>query len=58
MEEFVQLVNTVLQAQEESERVKECMNRIVGYSAVEMPSELKEVGERKRTVWMVWCGGL
>ena len=40
---FVQSVNQVLWVQEETERVRDAMNRITAYSAVEMPSDLKEV---------------
>lgn len=40
---FVQSVNQVLWVQEETERVRDAMNRITAYSAVEMPGELKEV---------------
>ena len=40
---FVQSVNTVLKTQEETERVEAVMARIVGYNAVEIPSELREV---------------
>ena len=36
-------MNQVVAAQEETERIKEAMNQIVGYQAVEIPSELKEV---------------
>ena len=41
--DFVQSVNGALRAQEETERVRDAMNRIVTYSAVEVPSELREV---------------
>ena len=41
--QFVQSVNQMVATQEETERVKEAMNQITGYNAVEFPSELKEV---------------
>ena len=41
--DFIQSVNMVLRAQEETERLRDAMSHIVGYTAVEIPNELKEV---------------
>ena len=44
---FVDQVNSSVQAQEETERVKEAMSRITAYHVVDVPSELKDVsGDR------------
>lgn len=41
--EFVDSVNSVLQVQEETSRVEEVMTKIIGYAAVDVASDFKEV---------------
>ena len=45
MQEFVQCVNSGIQIQEETERVRDAMNRITGFQVVDVPSDhdLKDV---------------
>lgn len=43
MYEFVQDVNSGIKIQEETERVRDAMNRITGFQVMEIPSELKDV---------------
>lgn len=50
--EFVDSVNSVLRVQEETARVEEVMQRIVGYCGVEVPGEFKEV--RALTEWLCY----
>lgn len=40
---FVTSVNSVLRAQEETQRVEEVMKKIVGYNPIELTGEYKEV---------------
>ncbi len=43
MQELVGRVNTSIRIQEETERVRDAMNRISGVQLVDVPSEIKEV---------------
>ena len=43
MYEFVQDVNSGIRIQQETERVRDAMNRITGFHVMEIPSELKDV---------------
>ena len=43
-------MNTDLMTQEESERVRDIMTRLTSYSAVEVPSELREVRPQGVTI--------
>ena len=40
---FVHVVNNAIRIQEETERVKDAMNRITTYNVVDVPHELKDV---------------
>ena len=39
----MQSVNSGIRAQEETERVRDAMNRITAYNVVDIPSEFREV---------------
>lgn len=43
MQEFLQCVNTGIRIQEETERVRDAMNRITGFQMGDVPNEIKEV---------------
>ena len=40
---FLRTVNNAIRIQEETERVKDAMNRITSYSVVDVPHELRDV---------------
>ena len=44
---FVRIINNTIRVQEETERVTDAMNRIVGYNVMELPSELKDVSDKR-----------
>lgn len=49
MYEFVQDVNSGIRIQEETERVRDAMNRIIGFQVIDIPSELKDVSLKLQT---------
>ena len=51
---FVHVVDNTIRIQEETERVKDVMNRITGYNVGDVPHELRDVSNYRLFYVVLW----